>query len=577
MTAQRQAKADENPATNPLRRLHDFGQAVWLDFLARQFIAEGGLKKLVEQDGLTGVTSNPSIFEKAIAGSADYDPSLNEVETHGDDGVMALYERLAIEDIQRAADALRPVYEATKRRDGYVSLEVSPYLAMDTEATIAEARRLWQAVGRDNLMIKVPGTKPGLPAIRRLIGEGININITLLFSQQVYEEVVEAYLAGLEHLVAQGGDPSKIASVASFFVSRIDVAVDKLIEEHIRQTDNVGELAALEGLRGKIAIANAKLAYQCYKRLFAGPRWEKLRTMGARVQRLLWASTGTKNPNYSDVLYVEELIAPDTVNTLPPSTMDAFRDHGRVRASLEENVDQARQIMATLDRCGISIDAVTAKLVDEGVHLFAEAFDKLLSAVSRKRAVRLGQQLDSQTSKLAADLERTITLSLESWRQDAKVRRLWARDASLWTSSDEAKWLGWLGIADAERTQIDALSRVAEDIRKQNFGHVVLLGMGGSSLGPEVFAQTFGHQDGRPELLVLELDRPCADKNNRKPDRSCAHPVHRIEQVRQHARAEYPKEIFFRVHEAGGRSRASGIAFHRHYGFRLAVAEDRRA
>jgi transaldolase / glucose-6-phosphate isomerase len=323
VTAQRQAKADESCATTPLRRLHDFGQAVWLDFLARRFIAEGGLKKLVEQDGLTGVTSNPSIFETAIAGSADYDSSLNDVETWGDDGVMALYERLAIGDIQRAADALHPVYEATKRRDGYVSLEVSPYLAMDTEATVAEARRLWQAVGRDNLMIKVPGTKPGLPAIRRLIGEGININITLLFSQQVYEDVVEAYLAGLEHLVARGGDPSKIASVASFFVSRIDVAVDKLIDEHTRQSDNATDLEPLKGLRGKIAIANAKLAYQRYERLFAGPRWEKLRAKGARVQRLLWASTGTKNPNYSDVLYVEELIAPDTVNTLPPSTGSA--------------------------------------------------------------------------------------------------------------------------------------------------------------------------------------------------------------------------------------------------------------
>jgi transaldolase/glucose-6-phosphate isomerase len=281
VTARRQAETGENPAANPLRRLHDFGQAIWLDFLGRRFIAECGIEKLVEQDGLTGVTSNPSIFERAIAGSADYDSNLNELEAQGDPGVMALYERLAIEDIRRAADALRPVYEATKRRDGYFSLEVSPYLAMDTEATIAEARRLWQAVGRDNLMIKVPGTKPGLPAIRRLIGEGININITLLFSQQVYEEVVEAYLAGLEHLVVQGGDPGKIASVASFFVSRIDVAVDKLIDEHTRQTENAGELKALGGLRGEVAIANAKLAYQRYKRLFSGPRWEKLRAEGS--------------------------------------------------------------------------------------------------------------------------------------------------------------------------------------------------------------------------------------------------------------------------------------------------------
>jgi transaldolase/glucose-6-phosphate isomerase len=506
MTAQRQTNGARNPGTNPLERLRDFGQAVWLDFLARRFIAEGGLKKLIEQDGLTGVTSNPSIFEKAIVGSADYDSSLNAVETQGDCDVMTLYERLAIEDIQHAADSLRPVFEATERRDGYVSLEVSPYLAMNTQATVAEARRLWQAVGRDNLMIKVPGTKPGLPAIRQLIGEGININITLLFSQQVYEEVVEAYLAGLEHLVGQGGDPGKIASVASFFVSRIDVAVDKLIAEHGRQTDSADE--ALAGLRGKIAIANAKLAYQRYKRLFAGPRWEKLRAKGARVQRLLWASTGTKNPNYSDVLYVEELIATDTVNTLPPATMDAFRDHGRVRASLEENVEQAKQMMATLDRSGISIDAVTAKLVEDGVQLFADAFDKLLGAVARKRAARLGVQLDSQTCKLAPELETAVAASLESWRHDANVRRLWAGDAGLWTSSDEAKWLGWLGIAEEERKRIDALSSLAEDIRRQDFTHILLLGMGGSSLGPEVFAQTFGRQNGRPELLVLDSTDP---------------------------------------------------------------------
>jgi transaldolase / glucose-6-phosphate isomerase len=504
MTAHRQATA----AMNPLERLHDYGQAVWLDFLARRFIAEGGLEKLIEQDGLTGVTSNPSIFEKAIAGSADYDSSLNAVETEGDCDVMALYERLAIEDIQHAADALRPVYEATERRDGYVSLEVSPYLAMNTQATVVEARRLWQAVGRDNLMIKVPGTKPGLPAIGQLVGEGININITLLFSQQIYEEVVEAYLAGLEHLVAQGGDPGKVASVASFFVSRIDVAVDKLIEEHSRKTDSADKREALAGLRGKIAIANAKLAYQRYKRLFAGPRWEKLRAKGARVQRLLWASTGTKNPDYSDVLYVEELIAADTVNTLPPATMDAFRDHGRVRASLEENVEQAKQMMATLDRSGVSIDAVTAKLVEDGVQLFADAFDKLLGAVSRKRAVRLGGQLDSQTCKLAPELEKAVAASLESWRHDANVRRLWAGDAGLWTSSDEAKWLGWLGIAEEECQRSDALSRLAEDIRQQGFTHILLLGMGGSSLGPEVFAQTFGRQNGRPELLVLDSTDP---------------------------------------------------------------------
>ena len=389
MKSQDQRKA----AKNPLESLHDHGQAVWLDFLARRFITEGGLKKLVEGDGLTGVTSNPTIFNKAIAGSADYDSSL---KTAGDFDIMTLYERLAIEDIQHAADVLRPAYEATKRADGYVSLEVSPYLAMSTEATVAEARRLSNAVSRDNVMIKVPATKPGLPAIRQLIGEGINVNITLLFSQQVYEEVVEAYLAGVEHLVAQGGDPSKIASVASFFVSRIDQSVDKLIDEGLRQTNDADKRADLTGLRGKIAIANAKLAYQRYKRLFAGARWEKLRAEGARVQRLLWASTGTKNPAYSDVLYIEGLIAPETISTMPPATMDAFRDHGRVQPTLEENIEQARQLMATLEKSGISIDAVTAKLVEEGVQIFADAFDKLLDAVARKRVVLLGEKLDSQ-------------------------------------------------------------------------------------------------------------------------------------------------------------------------------------
>jgi transaldolase / glucose-6-phosphate isomerase len=495
---------------NPLEHLHDFGQAVWLDFLSRRFVAEGGLKKLIETDGLTGVTSNPSIFEKAIAGGTDYDSALKAAESEGDsdNDVMSLYERLAIADIQSAADALRPAYAATKRRDGYVSLEVSPYLAMSTDATVAEARRLWGAVGRDNLMIKVPATQAGLPAIRQLIGEGINVNITLLFSQQVYEEVVEAYLAGLEHLAAQGGDPSRIASVASFFVSRIDVAVDALIEEQLRQTNEADQRAALTGLRGKIAVANAKLAYQRYQRLFDGARWEKLKAKGAHVQRLLWASTGTKNPAYSDVLYVEELVGADTVNTMPPATMDAFRSHGKARASLTENIGEAERTMAALARCGISIDAVTQKLVEEGVQLFADAFDTLLGAVSRKRTAALGDRLDSQSIELSAELGKAVAVSLESWRHDGNVRRLWAGDASLWTRCDEAKWLGWLHIVEEQRKRIGSLADLADDVRRRGFSHALLLGMGGSSLGPEVFAETFRLQKGRPELLVLDSTDP---------------------------------------------------------------------
>jgi transaldolase/glucose-6-phosphate isomerase len=357
-------------------------------------------------------------------------------------------------------------------------------------------------------MIKVPATEAGLPAIRQLIGEGINVNITLMFSQQVYEQVAEAYLAGLEHLVAQGGDPSRIASVASFFVSRIDVAIDKLVDERVDRTKDAAQRKTLDGLRGKVAIANAKLAYQSYKRLFAGARWEKLRANGARVQRLLWASTGTKNKAYSDVLYVEELIAADTVNTVPPATMDAFRDHGKVRASLEENIGEAKQTMATLEQFGISIDAVTDKLVEEGVRLFADAFDKLLGAVAQKRAVNLGDKLDGETHKLPPELEKAVAASLESWRHDGKVRRLWASDATLWTGSDEARWLGWLGIVDEQSKRAGELARLAEDIRQQGFAHIVLLGMGGSSLGPEVFAETFGRQNGHAELLVLDSIDP---------------------------------------------------------------------
>jgi transaldolase/glucose-6-phosphate isomerase len=495
---------------NPLRRLHGFGQAVWADFLSRDFVADGDLRKLVEVDGLTGVTSNPSIFEKAIASGDDYASALEAAIRAEDSNVMSLYERLAVEDIRNAADVLRPVYERTKREDGYVSLEVSPYLAMDTEATVAEARRLWSAVGRNNLMIKVPATAAGLPAIRRLIGEGINVNITLLFSQQVYEEVIEAYVAGLEDFLASGGNPDKIASVASFFVSRIDVMVDRLIEERLGRTKDARERASLMELRGKVAIANAKLAYQSFLQRFAHARWEKLKVSGARVQRLLWASTGTKNPDYSDVLYVDALIGADTVNTMPLSTMDAFRDHGNVRASLTENVGKAAEIMEALSRCGISIDAVTQKLTEEGVQLFAEAFDKLLGAVARKRAAVLGHKLNSQTRHLSAEEEKTVVLSLESWRRNGDVRRLWAADAALWTGTDEAGWLGWLRVAEEEEKAVRAglFSRLSDNISRQGFTHAVLLGMGGSSLGPEVLTETFGPQEDHPRLLVLDSTDP---------------------------------------------------------------------
>jgi transaldolase / glucose-6-phosphate isomerase len=383
---------------NPLRSLNDYGQVVWLDFLSRRFIADGSLKRLIDEDGLAGATSNPSIFEKAIVNSRDYDTALDATARNGNLDERALFERVAVEDIRNAADVLRPVYEATGHRDGYVSIEVSPDLAMRTDATVEEARRLWRSVGRDNLMIKVPATTPGLAAIRRITGDGINVNITLLFSQKVYEGVVEAYLGGLEDLVARGGDPARIASVASFFVSRIDAAVDKLIDARLAQPGDDAQRLALTSIRGKVAIANAKLAYERYKRLFAGSRWEALRAKGARTQRLLWASTGTKNPEYSDVLYVEELIGPATINTMPLATMDAFRGHGKVRASLEEDLPGARHVMATLERLSISIDEVTAKVLDDGIRVFADAMDKVLSAI----ATTVGERTDPQTARFVA-------------------------------------------------------------------------------------------------------------------------------------------------------------------------------
>src|SRR5579863_10146201 len=491
---------------NPVKALENHGQAVWLDFLARGFVTKGELKKLIDTDGVKGVTSNPSIFEKAIGSSDEYDGPIGSALKKGDRPVADLFEHLAVEDIQHAADVLRPVYDRYKGNDGFVSLEVSPYLAMDTKGTIAEAQRLWKDVHRKNLMVKVPATPEGLPAIEHLIGEGISINITLLFSQKVYVQVAQAYLAGLEKLVANGGDPSHVASVASFFVSRIDSAVDKQLDEKIARANDPHEKERLAALKGKVAIANAKLAYQEYKELFSGARWEKLAAKGARPQRLLWASTGTKNKDYSDVLYVEELIGPNTVNTVPPATLDAFRDHGKLRDSLEENVEGARRVLVELERSGISLDAITTELVKDGVRLFADAADKLYGAVADKRATVLGTGIDIQKLALGAGVEKAVEKSAEEWRASAKIRRLWQKDKSVWTSDDEHKWLGWLN--SAAKADIADYEDYAQRVRGQNFSDAVVLGMGGSSLGPEVLAETFPKKSGFPRLHVLDSTDP---------------------------------------------------------------------
>jgi transaldolase/glucose-6-phosphate isomerase len=491
---------------NPVKALESHGQAVWLDFLARGFVAKGDLKKLIDTDGVKGVTSNPSIFEKAIGSSDEYDAPIGKALKTGDRNVADLFERLAVEDIQNAADVLRPVYDKLDGHDGFVSLEVSPYLANDTKGTIAEAKKLCKDVHRKNLMIKVPATPPGLPAIEALIGEGISVNITLLFSQKVYLQVAEAYLKGLEKYVANGGDPSHVASVASFFVSRIDSVVDKQLDDKIAKANDPHEKERLAALKGKVAIANAKMAYQDYKRLFAGARWDKLAAKGAKPQRLLWASTGTKNKDYRDVLYVEELIGPNTVNTVPPATLDAFRDHGKLRNSLEENIDDARRVLDELQKSGILLDQITADLVKDGVKLFADAADKLYGAVAHKRAVVLGGGIDSQKLALGAVIEKAVEKHTEEWRASAKIRRLWSKDKSVWTGDDENKWLGWL--TSPAGADVADYEDFAKRVKGQKFTDAVVLGMGGSSLGPEVLAETFPRKSGFPRLHVLDSTDP---------------------------------------------------------------------
>jgi transaldolase/glucose-6-phosphate isomerase len=374
---------ETSKATNPLKALLSYGQSLWLDYIRRDLITGGSLKKMIAEDGLRGMTSNPTIFEKAIAGSSLYDDILKSLASRRDLDTKARYEQIAIRDIQGAADLLRPVYDESNFRDGYVSLEVSPLLALKTQETIDEGRRLWKAVNRENVMIKVPGTPEGLPAIRQLIGEGININVTLLFAQEVYQEVAEIYIAGLEELAKRGGNLKKMAGVASFFISRIDTLVDSKIDEKLKTASDPQQETSLQNLKGKVAIANGKLTYRRYQRIFSGPRWQALASQGAQTQRVLWASTSTKNPAYRDVMYVEELIGPDTVDTMPPATVDAFRDHGQLRHSLTENVEGAQNVMDDLARAGISMEAVTTQLTSDGVKLFADAFNQLLAAVEK--------------------------------------------------------------------------------------------------------------------------------------------------------------------------------------------------
>ena len=487
---------------NAFEQIRQLGQSIWYDNMRRGLIKSGELQRLIDS-GLSGLTSNPTIFEKAIAGSTDYDDSLLALAREGK-SAEEIYEDMVVEDIQTAADLLRPVYDQTRGADGYASLEPSPYLAHDTEGTIAEVRRQFAALDRPNVMIKVPGTPEGIPAIRRLIGQGININITLIFSLDAYRQVREAYIAGLEDLAGSGGDVSRVASVASFFVSRVDTAVDGLLEERIGQGEE-----ELKALLGKAAIVNAKLAYRDFKVTFGDERFVSLGDKGARVQRPLWASTGTKNPAYSDVLYVESLIGADTVNTMPPATLTAFLEHGAAAETLDQDVGGAERTLDSLEEAGIGMERVTDKLLADGVKSFADSFDKLIANIEEKRARLLAREHEHPGVSLAENLP-DVEAALADLQQRDVMGRLWRRDHTVWKPGPQeiTNRLGWLTVADTMDERVPALAAFAEGVKNAGLRHVVLLGMGGSSLGPEVLRQAFGSAGGYPGLIVLDSTVP---------------------------------------------------------------------
>lgn len=479
---------------NRLEMLSENGQAIWFDFIRRKFIETGELQALVD-GGVRGVTSNPAIFEKAIAQSSDYDGQIGELAASGleTDGI---YEALASKDILDAAAILRPVYEKTNGEDGYVSLEVSPRLADDTAGTVAEALRLFKALDRPNIMIKVPATPAGVPAIEELIASGVNINATLIFSVEAYEAVARAYVRGLERLAGRGGNPGAVASVASIFVSRIDSSLDALLEK-----------AGAPEMKGKMAVDNSRLAYAAFKGIFSGPAWEALSVKGARVQRPLWASTGTKNPAYPDTLYVDTLIGPHTVNTLPPATLDAYVDHGSTALSIEDDVQGAYARKEKLKELGIDLGAVMEGLLKDGVKQFSDAFDTLLASVAGKRAKLAGGNpltafgplkgmADGEAKRLSAD---------------GTVRRIWAGDYTLWSDrpTEIENRLGWLTVTGKMGAEFGRIAALRESLLEEGITKAVLVGMGGSSLAPEVFKKTFKNVSGL-SLTIADTTVPDA-------------------------------------------------------------------
>jgi len=498
---------------NRLIDVQQFGQSIWMDYIRRSLITSGELDRLIEM-GIVGMTSNPTIFAKAIADTEEYDDA---IATMLDLDAPSIYEHLAVADIQAAADALRPVYDSTAGLDGYVSLEVSPLLAYDTAATLSEAQRLFALGNRPNVMIKIPATQQGLPAIEDAIAAGVNVNVTLLFDVDNYAQVAERYIAGLERRLAAGQDVSHIASVASFFVSRIDTVVDNILESNIlsgRQRGGYEHIQTNRRLQGKAAIANAKLAYERFKTLFESERFAPLRAAGAHVQRPLWASTSTKNPNYPATIYVDNLIGPHTVNTLPPQTIEAFLEQGMLASTLEADVSEAHQVMADLASVGVQMDKVAQQLQSDGVEAFANDYRRLIEAVEGKRQVLLTGVMARQTLT-AAEYEFGLRAALERLTKDDIVRRIWEKDPSVWKEEaahqqEISNRLGWLDVVNAPDEFYVPLRQLQADVRARGFTHALLLGMGGSSLSAEVMRQTFGVLPGFPDLIVLDTTDPQA-------------------------------------------------------------------
>ena len=491
-----------------IKELHGQGQSLWLDNIRRQLITSGELARL-RDEGITGVTSNPTIFEKAVSGSTDYDEAMVQLVREKKKPEDMLWD-LMIEDVQAAADVFRPVYDRTKGKDGFVSIEVGPTIANSTKQTIKFAQYLHDRCRRPNVMVKIPATAEGLPAIEDQISKGNNINITLIFAVERYDEVVEAYLSGLEKLHRNGGDLSKVASVASFFVSRVDTKVDKQLAEKVNASGDPRQKESMERLYGKAAIANSKVAYEHFKELFAGPRWEKLRKAGARTQRPLWASTSTKDPRYPDTYYVEELIGPDTVDTIPPATLAAFREHGEVRRSLDENVELAQRQLKQLAEMGIDLRQVTHELEIEGVEAFTKSFESLKAALAKSaKEIKAGKG-PRQWHSLGR-LQPAVDAQLAKLQKEDAPRRLWAKDSTLWSADPNKRQeirdrLGWLDVADKMLEKADELGELARHGRV--FSDVVLLGMGGSSLCTDVLRHTFGAAKGLPKLHVLDTTDP---------------------------------------------------------------------